>query len=145
MVLDASRPLDEEDNYLLDITKNTNRIIVYNKIDQVNDLSTFEDKVVISAKNNQLDNLINKIKEQIGFNPSVYKYRPILSNQRHLMLMNKAYDYLKEAHEGALNALPVDLISVDIKNALEAVLELLGEEVNIDISHEIFARFCVGK
>lgn len=145
LVLDASRPLDEEDNYLLDITKNTNRIIVYNKIDQVNDLSTFEDKVVISAKNNQLDNLINKIKEQIGFNPSVYKYRPILSNQRHLMLMNKAYDYLKEAHEGALNALPVDLISVDIKNALEAVLELLGEEVNIDISHEIFARFCVGK
>ncbi len=145
LVLDASRPLDEEDNYLLDITKNTNRIIVYNKIDQVNDLSTFEDKVVISVKNNQLDNLINKIKEQIGFNPSVYKYRPILSNQRHLMLMNKAYDYLKEAHEGALNALPVDLISVDIKNALEAVLELLGEEVNIDISHEIFARFCVGK
>lgn len=145
LVLDASSLLDKEDDYLLELTKNTNRIIVYNKIDEVINKEEYEDKVVISAKNDDVENLISAIKKQIGFDPSIYQYQPLLSNQRHLMLMNRAYDYLKEAYEGVLNANLVDLISIDIKNALESVLELLGEEVNLDISNEIFSRFCVGK
>lgn len=145
LVLDASSLLDKEDDYLLELTKNTNRIIVYNKIDEVINKEEYEDKVVISAKNDDVENLISAIKKQIGFDPSIYQYQPLLSNQRHLMLMNRAYDYLKEAYEGVLNANLVDLISIDVKNALESVLELLGEEVNLDISNEIFSRFCVGK
>ena len=49
------------------------------------------------------------------------------------------------AKNDASNNLPVDLISVSLMVAYHSILEILGEDMDIDLSKEIFKRFCVGK
>ena len=39
----------------------------------------------------------------------------------------------------------LDLVSVGIKAAYDDIRTILGEEVSVDLSSEIFSRFCVGK
>ena len=71
--------------------------------------------------------------------------KPSLNNARQLGLLEKIKSSLEKAKEDANNDLPVDLISVSIMEAYDAVLEILGEKNTKDISKEIFSRFCVGK
>ena len=44
-----------------------------------------------------------------------------------------------------IDNLSIDLISVSIKEAYDALKEIVGLSVNTDLSEEIFSRFCVGK
>ena len=41
--------------------------------------------------------------------------------------------------------MPVDLIAVEIKEILEALGEITGDQVSDDIINEIFHKFCLGK
>ena len=41
--------------------------------------------------------------------------------------------------------LPVDLVSIDIKAALEALGEITGDNITEEIVDRIFADFCIGK
>ena len=41
--------------------------------------------------------------------------------------------------------MPTDVIAIFIKDILEALSEITGEEVTENIINEIFARFCLGK
>ena len=41
--------------------------------------------------------------------------------------------------------LPMDLIAVDLKEALDSLSEVTGEISNEDLLDHIFSNFCVGK
>jgi tRNA modification GTPase len=41
--------------------------------------------------------------------------------------------------------MPIDLISVPIKQSLEELSAITGENVSEDIIAEIFSKFCLGK
>ena len=140
VVLDGSNELDQEDKDILDFTKEFNPIIVYNKAD----VNEQKDRLSISALNGQIDPLINKIKEVIGLDEKSFS-KPALNNTRQLGLLKKAKESLLNAKTDALNDLSVDLIAASLFDAYKAVLEILGEANQIDISKEIFSRFCVGK
>ncbi|MCF0113548.1 MAG: tRNA uridine-5-carboxymethylaminomethyl(34) synthesis GTPase MnmE, partial [Bacilli bacterium] len=47
--------------------------------------------------------------------------------------------------EDAEAGITMDLLSVHLQSAYNAVRELFGEEATQDLSDEIFSRFCVGK
>ena len=70
---------------------------------------------------------------------------PALNNSRQLGLLAYARDNLIKAKEDAKNDLTMDLISVSLNDAYVSILEILGEANQLDISKEIFSRFCVGK
>lgn len=139
VVLDSSSALDDEDKQILDYTKEFNPIVVYNKDDK-----QISDKLAISAINGQIEPLINAIKERIGIDEKVFS-KPALNNTRQLGLLNKAKESLLKAKEDALNDLTIDLISTSLFDAYTSILEILGEANQIDLSKEIFSRFCVGK
>ena len=140
VVLDSSRDLDEEDQQILEYTKEFDPIIVYNKDDD----SKQDNKLSISALNNQIEPLIKAIKERIGIDEKSFS-KPALNNARQLGLLSKAKESLLAAKQDALNDLTVDLISTSLFDAYTAVLEILGEANQLDLSKEIFSRFCVGK
>jgi len=142
VVLDSSRKLESEDEEILEITKNTNRIIVYNKSD--NSVLDTNDKLKISALNNDIQPLIDEIYKNIGLDEQAFK-QPALNNMRQIGLLKQAKEALLRAKEDALSNLTVDLLSVSLMTAYEAILEILGEANQIDLSKEIFSRFCVGK
>ena len=140
VVLDSSRDLDDEDQQILEYTKEFDPIIVYNKDDD----SKQDNKLSISALNNQIEPLIKAIKERIGIDEKSFS-KPALNNTRQLGLLSKAKESLLAAKQDALNDLTVDLISTSLFDAYTAVLEILGEANQLDLSKEIFSRFCVGK
>ena len=140
VVLDNSDNLDDEDRQILEFTKSYNPIIVYNK----GDISSRQNKLTISALNNQIEPLISAIKERIGIDVKSFS-KPALNNTRQLGLLMKAKESLLAAKKDASNDLTVDLISVSLLDAYTSILEILGEANQLDLSKEIFSRFCVGK
>ena len=140
VVLDSSEEIDEEDKNILEITKDYNRIIVHNK----SDLGGEKEGISISAKEKNINQLLDEIYKNIGIEEKVFK-TPALNNDRQIGLLYKAKEALIKAKEDAIKDLTVDLISVSLMEAYSAVLEITGENNQIDLAKEIFSRFCVGK
>ena len=140
VVLDGSNEIEKEDKEILDFAKEYNPIVVYNK----NDVSKSGDVLAISALNNDIEPLIFALKERIGVDTKSFS-KPALNNTRQLGLLAKAKESLVIARNDAKNGRTVDLIATSLFDAYAAILEILGEANQIDLSKEIFARFCVGK
>ena len=142
IVLDASSELDENDKEILEITKDLNRIIIYNKADKA---KGHDDKnIYISALENNIQPLVNEIHKKLGLDEQAFK-QPALNNTRQIGLLKQARQSLLKAKEDAVNNLSVDLISINLMDAYNAILDILGERNRTDLSKEIFSRFCVGK
>ena len=142
VVLDGSEKPTKEDLDILDITKDTNRIIIYNKADKIIDKN--DDRIYVSALNNNIEPLRKEIYKNLGLDEQVFT-QPALNNARQIGLLKRAKLSLEKAKEDAKNNLSIDLISVNLMDAYNAVLEVLGEKNKADLSKEIFSRFCVGK
>ena len=137
VVLDASREIDEQDRELLELTKNKNRIIVYNKQDLV------ENKLEmgISAANCEIDQLTDTI---FADNQIALK-QPALTNERQIALMMEARDSMVTVRDSLEARVPLDLVNEDLENAYRCLREILGEYNKEDLLDQIFSRFCVGK
>ena len=70
---------------------------------------------------------------------------PSLCSSRQIGLLEQAKANLLTSIEDAKNGLSVDLIAISLKQSYDNLKEILGESVNVDLSEEIFSRFCVGK
>ena len=141
VVLDGSKELEDEDKEILDLTEGRNRIVVYNKNDIANPKAN---GIMISALNKNIQPLVDEIYRVVGLDEQSFK-QPALNNARQLGLLEKAKEALLKAKEDAENDLTVDLISISLMEAYNAILEILGETNQTDLSKEIFSRFCVGK
>ena len=141
VVLDGSKELEDEDTEILKLTEGKNRIIVYNKQDIANPNLQ---GIMISALNKNIQPLVDEIYRVVGLDEQSFK-QPALNNARQLGLLEKAKVALLKAKEDAENDLTVDLISISLMEAYNAILEILGEANQTDLSKEIFSRFCVGK
>ncbi|MBQ1315108.1 MAG: tRNA uridine-5-carboxymethylaminomethyl(34) synthesis GTPase MnmE [Erysipelotrichaceae bacterium] len=140
VVLDASREIDEQDRELLELTRNKNRIIVYNKQDLV------EDKLEmgISAANCEIDQLTDTINAMFADNQIALK-QPALTNERQIALMMEARDSMVTVKDSLEAGVPLDLVNEDLENAYRCLREILGEYNKEDLLDQIFSRFCVGK
>lgn len=153
-IFDASKELDNEDFEILDIIKNKKAIILLNKIDIMD--KGLESNSLI----NQLNSNIIKIsaKEGIGIEKlydlieSMYKQKDIsmndgviITNIRHKNQIDKAINSVDEAINSIENCMPIDIISIPIKQILSDLLQITGEDVSEDIINEIFSKFCLGK
>ena len=64
IVLDASRPQDDEDRRLLDLTEGRNRIVVINKKDLAPQAEDRSGTISICAAQNQIEPLIDQINQR---------------------------------------------------------------------------------
>ncbi len=143
LVLDGSKELSKEDEELLELSKDTNRIIVLNKIDQ--GLVLDRDGICISAKEHNIDLLIKEIKTMFELGKIVSGDEKILANARQIQLLTHASFALKNAVEAMNNYIPTDLIVTDLYECWENLREILGENAKEDLLDELFKRFCIGK
>ena len=140
VVLDASREIDEQDRELLELTKNKNRIIVYNKQDLVDE----KKDMGISAANCDIDKLTDTINEMFAGNQIALK-QPALTNERQIALMSEARNSMQLVKDALEEGVPLDLINEDLENVYRCLREILGEYNKEDLLDQIFSRFCVGK
>lgn len=69
----------------------------------------------------------------------------VIENERQKSDLQRAEKALLGAKSAAENDLPLDIVSMDIQEALQALGELTGEVTTDDILDRIFGSFCVGK
>ena len=144
----------EDDKKILEIIKNRKSIIILNKIDinkkiQKNDqmLTSVSKKIIeISALKKQgIENLYNTISEMFDLNEINLDNEVLITNIRHKDLINKAIEKIQETKDTIKRNMPIDIIAIYIKDILEALGSITGEEVSEDIINEIFSKFCLGK
>lgn len=66
-------------------------------------------------------------------------------NDRHKVCLLRAAEALERSKETVEQGLPFDFVSIDLKEAIVAFGEIIGESVSEEVIHEVFHRFCVGK
>ena len=69
----------------------------------------------------------------------------VIENERQKSDLQRAEKALGGAKTAVENDLPLDIVSLDIQEALQALGELTGEVTADDILDRIFGSFCVGK
>lgn len=143
LVIDGSLKLDQGDQELLELTNDSNRIIVLNKADQ--GIKVNLDGVVISAKDSDIGALTNKVKEMFELGKIIDNNDHILTNARQTMLLQKASQALNQAVEAMKMLVPTDLIATDLYECWNNLKEILGEKAKEDLLDELFKRFCIGK
>ncbi len=150
LMLDATRELSKEDEELLEATKNKNRIILINKIDadkKINKDMFKSDKVIeMSTKTLAgIEELEEKIEEMFNISELNIENEIVITNVRHKNLIHKAAEEIKNAIISIKNGLPIDMLSIDLQEALQNLGEITGESISEEVVKGIFAKFCVGK
>ena len=143
LVLDGSSELTKEDYELIELSQDTNRIIVINKKDQ--GIHQSIEGIAISAKDNEIEPLIDEIKTMFEMGKITSGQEDILANARQIQLLEKANQSLNNAIEAMKNQIPTDLIVTDLYDSWENLKEILGERAKEDLLDELFKRFCIGK
>ncbi|MFZ5590798.1 MAG: tRNA uridine-5-carboxymethylaminomethyl(34) synthesis GTPase MnmE [Bacillota bacterium] len=69
----------------------------------------------------------------------------VLVNLRHEQALQRAYLHLVEVREAVRRGVPLELLSIDLRQAWEALGEITGTAVTEDIVERIFSDFCIGK
>lgn len=150
LMLDATRELSKEDEELLEATKNKNRIILINKIDadkKINKDIFKSDKVIeMSTKTLAgIEELEETIEEMFNISELNIENEIVITNVRHKNLIHKAAEEIKNAIVSIKNGLPIDMLSIDLQEALQNLGEITGESISEEVVKGIFAKFCVGK
>jgi len=150
LVLNASEPLTDQDRQLLEISQDSNRIILLNKVDLPQQIELDEipaDHIKISVLKNQN---INQIEDRINalfFENAglVEQDATYLSNARHISLIEKAVESLQAVNEGLAMGMPVDLLQVDLTRTWEILGEITGDAAPDELITQLFSQFCLGK
>ena len=152
-VADASRPLDDNDEEIIEMIKDKQAIVLLNKsdLDMVVTKEELQEKlnkpmIVISAKEEQgIKELEETLKEMffhgdISFNDEVY-----ITNIRHKTALQDAAESLEKVLISIENGMPEDFYSIDLLDAYESLGSITGETIGEDLVNEIFSKFCMGK
>ena len=153
-VFDNSKKLNSEDKEILKLLKEKKSIIVLNKTDleSVNLENIKEIKetnrpiVKMSLKEEKgLENLYKELINMFNLNQINLDNELIITNIRHQSLIKKAIESTRMALNDLKMSIPIDIISINIKQILEHLGEITGDNVSEDIIKNIFSKFCLGK
>lgn len=153
-IFDDSRTFDKQDEEVLDLIKNKNTIVLINKVDLNKNLvknnseirKMKKDIIEFSTVNEKgLDELYKKIENMFQLNEIYCDNSEVITNNRQKQHILLAIDSINKAKNSIENNMPIDITAICLKNILEELSEITGENASEDIINEIFKKFCLGK
>jgi tRNA modification GTPase len=151
-LFDDSRAFEDEDKEILELIKNKQAIILLNKVDlgknNIDDNKVFGEKKVIkfsTLTEKGLDELYKTISEMFSLNEIEVNDGKLITNMRQKQHIDNAIIALNEAYSTLDEGMPIDISAISIKEILEELGEITGQNVSEDIINEIFSKFCLGK
>ena len=152
-VVDSSRPLDENDEEIIELLSGRKSIVIYNKTDlePVVDMEKIKQRTgspvipVSVVEETGIRKLEDEIKNmffqgELSFNDEVY-----ITNARHKAALEEAKESLELVKNSIDMGMAEDFFSIDLMNAYESLGRIVGESVGEDLVNEIFSKFCTGK
>ena len=84
-------------------------------------------------------------KKLLEINKLLKSEQTIITNLRHFDSLSNAESSLVEIEKGIQNGLSGDLLSIDLRRAIESIGEITGQITNDEMLGNIFSNFCIGK
>jgi len=155
LMIDGSRPLELDDMEIFEEIEGKKKVVILNKNDLPSEIDLEEMKrrfqtdplVSISAlKNDGIDDLKEAIYASLI-------HRDVRASPEHLIVANIRHKTaLSQLKENLLNAIKeleegtsLEFIAFEIRSALEALGEMVGETASEEVLNRIFQQFCIGK
>lgn len=150
-VLDASRPFSPEDQHIVDALSGSRVIAVLNKVDMPRQLAvpetvSFGAQVEMAIRSGDgLDLLKQAVCDNFQRNTLIDSRELVaISRSRHRDALSTADSALRKFIAG-LEQCNLELLAIDLRDALESVGTVTGQTTNDELLDQIFSSFCIGK
>jgi tRNA modification GTPase len=149
VVLDATEPLNDEEHRLLEAVEGRPALVAINKSDlKKADLPADEIAGIPALRTSALTGEgISALRERIlALATGGAASEPgMLTSLRHHQAITTALSALADAAQANANAIPHEMILLDLYRALWALDSLTGQTTSDDVLNLIFSTFCIGK
>lgn len=154
LVLNAAESLTKEDLELIRLTNDKKRIIILNKTDleeklDRKELAKISENAPVYATSILKNEGVEALEEAISklfFNGIENSQSTVMvTNARHIALLEKAQNSLDSVLEGISSGMPVDLVQIDMTEAWNLLGEITGESYEDELLDQLFSQFCLGK
>lgn len=154
LVLNAAESLTKEDLELIRLTNDKKRIIILNKTDleeklDRKELAKISGNAPVYATSILKNEGVEALEEAISklfFNGIENSQSTVMvTNARHIALLEKAQNSLDSVLEGISSGMPVDLVQIDMTEAWNLLGEITGESYEDELLDQLFSQFCLGK
>lgn len=151
-IFDISKPLNENDMKILDIISKKESLILLNKYDLVKDIelpeeikNTGKEYIYTSMLEKQgtedVIEWITKKTESLKINKN---NDIIIIHERQKKVITDVIEMIEQILKD-LEIIPIDMVSENIRDVINKINELTGENVKEEVLNEIFKNFCLGK
>jgi tRNA modification GTPase len=151
-VLDGSRSFDREDQLILDALRDSSVIAVINKSDLPRELElpgSFETlpQISISTESGESVELLKDAVRSRFISKQSLDNREFvaLSRARHRDVLCTAEFSLQRVVDALSGQFCLELLAIDLRDALAAVGSVTGQVTNDELLDLIFSSFCIGK
>ncbi len=131
-------------------------LLVRNKIDLKNQSDIKMDSILKSCNDFHINEIleISAIQKEylkplkaklLSVNKASENNGTIVTNLRHYNSLNEAELSLIDIKKGIKNGITGDLLSIDLRKAIDSIGEITGQITNDEMLGNIFSNFCIGK
>lgn len=151
-IFDISKPFNENDMKILDIISKKESLILLNKYDLVKDIDLPEE-----IKNTGKEYIYTSMLEKKGTEDviewiikkteslKINKNNDIIIiHERQKKVITDVIEMIEQILKD-LEIIPIDMVSENIRDVINKINELTGENVKEEVLNEIFKNFCLGK
>jgi len=156
LVIDGSEEITVDDHEIFRFCCGKPLIVIVNKIDLILGRKTVAPivpvnwdaprKFEVSALNGDgIDYLRGRIADAVALKPQDVQYDTVIPNLRHQQALEKCHQSVLSAIKALEENRTIELVALDIQEAVGRFDEILGLNVDTDIFEQIFSQFCIGK
>jgi tRNA modification GTPase len=98
-----------------------------------------------SEKRTGLTSVEDALLKQLGASTAILSGGVLLTNVRHIDALERAGGSLERARRAFDSNQPGELVMIDLRDAVNALGEIIGESIGEEILDRIFSSFCIGK
>ena len=151
-IFDISKPFNENDRKIMDIISKKESLILLNKYDLVKDIALPEEikntgkeyvyTSMLEKKGTEdvIEWIIKKTESlKINKNNDI-----IIIHERQKKVITDVIEMIEQILKD-LEIIPIDMVSENIRDVINKINELTGENVKEEVLNEIFKNFCLGK
>ena len=153
-IFDITKSLEDDDYKIIELIKNKPSIILLNKCDlrqeNIETISYISKLKITAIKTSMkdkkgLENLYNTISKMFSEDKIDLNNEIIITNIRHKNQIHKAIEIITGTTNCREQNIPIDITAIAIKEILDELGEITGNNVSEDIINKIFSKFCLGK
>jgi tRNA modification GTPase len=145
-LVDSTVGMQREDRELLEEYRDVaDPLPLWTKVDLNGRLPPEGFLAVSAASGAGLDKLHREIRNRIMGNVAPESGDVVIDSLRQKELLEGCLAALRSFRDGLRRGLPLDVVAVDLREALDRLGEITGQVTSEEVLREMFSRFCVGK